>query len=233
MSKTSYFYYDYLGEKKGAFSGKDIKALAKDGNILPDTVIETADGKQFLARGIAGIEFWNGDKTEVPAAVPINMADSDDGGWAVQVLTQDQPKENVRVPLPEPKPETWDQSASQDEMSNRLLILCLVSIPIPGLGHYLLGCDKSKCFWLGVSYIVSMIFWVLLFSIAVFLCFFLFAAFFFVDVVKPFQTVYGFLVTVFVFPLAVPFAFWRTYHWLIQDLKKEYARRTNKQQPFD
>ena len=54
---VKYFYYSEQGEKKGAFSGKEIKALAKEGLINPDTVIETEEGKQYHAHGIGGIEF--------------------------------------------------------------------------------------------------------------------------------------------------------------------------------
>ena len=52
-----YFYHNEKGEKRGAFSGKEIKAMAKAGLIKPDTAIETEDRKQYHAHGIDGIEF--------------------------------------------------------------------------------------------------------------------------------------------------------------------------------
>jgi len=65
MAKARYFYYNDKGEKKGAFSGSEIKALAKVGFIKPDTAIETEDGKQYYAHGIGGIEFVMTDTEEI------------------------------------------------------------------------------------------------------------------------------------------------------------------------
>ena len=61
-----YFYYNEKGEKKGAFSGKEIKALAKAGLINPQTIIETEEGKQFYSHGIGGVEFENDSLEVVP-----------------------------------------------------------------------------------------------------------------------------------------------------------------------
>ena len=54
---AKYFYYNEKGEKKGAFSGKEIKALAKAGLINPQTIIETEEGKQYYAHGIENLKF--------------------------------------------------------------------------------------------------------------------------------------------------------------------------------
>jgi len=72
MSKVRYFYYNDEGEKRGGFSGKEIKALAKSGLIKPDTVIETEDGKKYKAVGIGGVEFGSEEKKEsTPDAVDV------------------------------------------------------------------------------------------------------------------------------------------------------------------
>jgi len=52
-----YFYYNDKGEKRGPFSGKEIKALAKGGLIHPETVIQTEEGKYYKAVGIGDVEF--------------------------------------------------------------------------------------------------------------------------------------------------------------------------------
>ena len=61
---AKYFYYNDKGEKKGAFSGREIKAMAKGGLINPNTMIETEDGKRYTANGIGGVEFGNSQKNE-------------------------------------------------------------------------------------------------------------------------------------------------------------------------
>gem|GEM_PF-3472659 len=67
---AKYFYYNEKGEKKGAFSGKEIKALAKGGLINPQTVIETEEGKKYYAHGIGGVEFVNADAGQNVSVVP-------------------------------------------------------------------------------------------------------------------------------------------------------------------
>jgi hypothetical protein len=64
MGKMQYFYYTDKGEKRGGFSGKEMKALAKSGLINPDTVIETEEGKKYYARGIGGVEFGSSEKED-------------------------------------------------------------------------------------------------------------------------------------------------------------------------
>ncbi|MDR0328771.1 MAG: DUF4339 domain-containing protein [Planctomycetaceae bacterium] len=77
-----YFYYNEKGEKKGAFSGKEIKALAKGGLINPQTIIETEEGEKYYAHGIGGVEFGG--------VMPDNPAE-----WHIPVKT-------VEVPLSKP-----------------------------------------------------------------------------------------------------------------------------------
>ena len=54
-----YGYYNHKGERRGDFSGKEIKRLAKAGIITPETIIETEDGNRYRALGIEGVEFGN------------------------------------------------------------------------------------------------------------------------------------------------------------------------------
>jgi TM2 domain-containing membrane protein YozV len=50
-----FFYHDGNGKKQGPYSGADLIALAKDGYIFPDTVIETESGTQRRAEEVKGL----------------------------------------------------------------------------------------------------------------------------------------------------------------------------------
>lgn len=54
-----YGYYNHKGERKGDFSGKEIKRLARAGIITPETIIETPEGDKYKAIGIEGVVFGN------------------------------------------------------------------------------------------------------------------------------------------------------------------------------
>jgi hypothetical protein len=54
---TGYFYYDGNGVKQGPASASQLKLLAKLGTILPNTVIETQDGKRVRAEKVKGLSF--------------------------------------------------------------------------------------------------------------------------------------------------------------------------------
>ena len=64
-------YFDRLGNQRGPYSDKSIKARAKAGTITPDTVIKTEDGKQYYAKGMVGIEF----ETDTPKDTTNNGAE--------------------------------------------------------------------------------------------------------------------------------------------------------------
>ena len=90
MGKVRYFYYNDEGEKRGGFSGKEIKALAKSGLIKPETVIETEDGKKYRAGGIEGMEFRNTDTATIQ-----------DSSITIPSTVQ---TEFLPVPIPQPIP---------------------------------------------------------------------------------------------------------------------------------
>jgi hypothetical protein len=119
------------------FSGKEIKALAKDGNVLPDTVIETEDGKQFHARGIVGIEFWDGGKTETPETKNTSNIDT--------------------IPVPPPVSAQSANTTNSDDhcpavfFSTRLLPVIFLDYPKPPIKPAykrwrLMGLDKAPSF---------------------------------------------------------------------------------------
>ena len=57
------FYYMQDGSRRGPVNAAQLKALARQGIITPETQILTGDGRQSHARKIKGLEF-------APAAVP-------------------------------------------------------------------------------------------------------------------------------------------------------------------
>jgi hypothetical protein len=54
---ANYFYYDSNGVKQGPVSASQLKSLTKFGTIVPNTVIETQDGKQARAENVKGLSF--------------------------------------------------------------------------------------------------------------------------------------------------------------------------------
>jgi len=54
---TQYYYEDNNGHRWGPVSGGRLKGLAKAGIILPETIIETNDGKRARARQVKGLTF--------------------------------------------------------------------------------------------------------------------------------------------------------------------------------
>ena len=106
--------------------------LAKSGDIAPETRL-VVDGKETKARKVQGIEFAEDVAIESSISLP-----STDNPFL-------SPDAQPTVPPPAPMPVPATDPVPQVEMTNRLLVLCLASL-IPGLGHFLLGCDFYKCF---------------------------------------------------------------------------------------
>ena len=82
-----YGYYNYKGERKGDFSGKEIKRLAKAGIITPETIIETEDGSKYKAVGIEGVEFGS-EAAEEAQDSAISIPDA----WRVSTVSVMPPK---------------------------------------------------------------------------------------------------------------------------------------------
>jgi len=54
---STWYYYDTDGQKQGPVTGGQLKGLAKAGQITPETVVETEEGKTALARKVKGLTF--------------------------------------------------------------------------------------------------------------------------------------------------------------------------------
>ena len=56
MTKTTYWYwYDENGTKHGTVTGGQLKGLARQGIITPETIVETEGGKQAKAKKVSGL----------------------------------------------------------------------------------------------------------------------------------------------------------------------------------
>ena len=129
MAKARYFYINATGERIAAM-GMEIKKLAAEGNITPETIIEFPDGRKGLAKDVEGLTFPKN---------PFLMGDSE--------IAQ-QP--SIPIPINEELVEL-----PKDEIPTRLMVLCICSL-IPGLGHALLGRTVWKCsFMMGSSFLYA------------------------------------------------------------------------------
>jgi len=64
-----WFYYDKSGAKVGPIRTQELKALAQQGVITPETVVENADGRTAIAGKVNGLEFSLG--SPVPPSQPV------------------------------------------------------------------------------------------------------------------------------------------------------------------
>lgn len=89
-------YYTSTNEKQGPFSSAELKQLALNGVVTPETIVETDSGKRAVAQKVKGLVFLT-DKLEPEISI-----ESD------SVQTQGPPPipEPVPVPIPMPEPQT-------------------------------------------------------------------------------------------------------------------------------
>jgi len=57
MPMSTWFYYDNNGQKQGPITDGQLKGLAEAGQITPETIIETEEGKTAPARKVTGLTF--------------------------------------------------------------------------------------------------------------------------------------------------------------------------------
>jgi len=63
QAMTDWYYYDNDGQRQGPYSGGQIKRLAKNGKIAPETVVETEGGKSVPAEKVKGLTFLGTNPT--------------------------------------------------------------------------------------------------------------------------------------------------------------------------
>lgn len=221
MGKICYFYYNDKGEKRGGFSGREIKALAKSGLIKPETVIETEDGKQYKAIGIGGVEFGSEERKE---STPSEFESS------IIVLSADNPFIDKTEPIPVSVPvltppvaqESTPPQSGRNEPIDRIMVLCIVSFFVPGLGHYGLGCGAMRSAWVFAKALWTLfVFCFLLVAIAG-LCIGGLGIVFGGDFFGAYQIV---MICLTIFsPLLIGFVLFVIHDSVIQDLKVQYKK---------
>jgi hypothetical protein len=55
---AKWYYFDKNGEKIGAVRGRELKELARQGIVTPETLVEDENGRTVLARKIQGLPFF-------------------------------------------------------------------------------------------------------------------------------------------------------------------------------
>ncbi|GHT20807.1 hypothetical protein FACS189419_00630 [Planctomycetales bacterium] len=54
---ANWYYFNKSGDKVGPIRGRELKQLALDGTVTPDTLIENEEGKQGKAGKVNGLTF--------------------------------------------------------------------------------------------------------------------------------------------------------------------------------
>ena len=100
---TLFYYFDKGGQKRGPFSGSQLKWFAKQGSITPETVIENEEGKTAPAREMNGLTFAETPPVEVnpfTAALPTAAMEADPFTGPVPKVPQPtRPSTTVPVPV--------------------------------------------------------------------------------------------------------------------------------------
>ena len=63
---ANWYYYDNDGRKQGLVTGGQLKRLAKAGQITPDTIVETEEGRTAPARKVKGLTFGESVQANTP-----------------------------------------------------------------------------------------------------------------------------------------------------------------------
>ena len=221
---TIWHYYNENKEKIEVTSTQ-LKALAKQGVVKPETYIIDPTGRTGRAKDVKGLKF-----------VPMSIEDfsvEDIENFAADVLENtpmpipNKIPEPAFVPLPQnevpqPKYETPERHTGlpkhEDMMPNRVLILCLVSL-IPGLGHFLLGCGSTRSAWICFKTLLLMFIGECLFLLLCGVPCNIAAA---IDVSLVPEVL---LIVVPLWLFGNTFILFGAYEYVIRDLKKEYQKR--------
>lgn len=94
---ANWYYYDKTGNKIGPVSATTLKALARQGRIVPGTMIENEQGKSSKAGQVKGLEF---PSSSAPIAVPrqppsVQPVVPPVIGYSLQPTEPPRPKANV------------------------------------------------------------------------------------------------------------------------------------------
>lgn len=99
----SFYYYGENGQRSGPVNARQLRTLAKTGQIRHETIIETEEGKKCPARKVQGLTFGTEPLTK--------ESEPSSGGTAKIVLPPDEKKSGDTVPHTAPKTGEIPQSA--------------------------------------------------------------------------------------------------------------------------
>ena len=100
---ANWYYYNSSGEKIEVTGGQ-LKELAKQGVVTPETMVETEEGKAAPARRVKGLTFGEVIQPEAPETEIYGISQSETIAIASDVILPQspQPTEAVAVPAPAP-----------------------------------------------------------------------------------------------------------------------------------
>ena len=96
-------YYTTTNEKQGPFSSTELKQLALNGVITPETIVENDSGKRAVAHKVKGLVFMN-DRMEPEISI-----ESD----SVQAQSHPPIPTAIPIPVPTPEPQTIMEATDQ------------------------------------------------------------------------------------------------------------------------
>jgi len=110
---ADWYYYNENGEQIGPIRGKELKRLARQGTITPDTRVEDENGRTALARNVTGLTFAETAPTEtesssiiLPPSATENLNERDfeqlqeDFERLQKQQERQQTTQNVAIPVP-------------------------------------------------------------------------------------------------------------------------------------
>lgn len=179
---------------------------------------------------------YNGKETKVGKVHGIEFFDDAFPNFAKEKEEREMPM-SFEVPLEEELIEEpiHLEKTEKDKIDTLFLALSLASL-IPGLGHYLIGCDVWKCTWI-TFYAALKLIWLTCGLALVFACLIGGADMIFVQLYsienhfwRMAAIGFFYFLAIFCVLFLIPFLFisvyWTVYHGIICNLKKEYSKRT-------
>lgn len=135
-----WYYYDSEGRKLGPYSGGQLRQLARLGTILPETTIETSDGKTVSAKEVSGLSFSETKQPEAPSPAkenPFTAAMPE----AENPFTVSMPENPFTAPVPDAKQATLQRvhvplQGKNGKRSKKVFIIAgvLIFLLIGGVG---------------------------------------------------------------------------------------------------
>ena len=72
---STWYYYDHNGQKQGPITSGQLKELANQGTVTPETIIENEEGKSAFAKDVKGLTFVEATPSELPQYTAAPLAE--------------------------------------------------------------------------------------------------------------------------------------------------------------